>query len=286
MRILPTDKASLLANDRSLDLGNRGTTLRGAYYQFPALKNRDRFEAYWFGLDQASRPNNDALPRHFDSLGFRAFRPNTAGKWSYEVEAVKQHGTSSATVAGVTRRDLVHDAEFYHWEFGYTFASKLTPLVLLQYDRASGDRDPFDGRDEAFDTLFGERRFDFVPQGIYTLIARSNLRTPGVRVTFAPRPHLQAMFSYRSYALDSARDAWSGIGLRDATAQAGRSIGRQLEGSFTWNAIPSRLTFESGFAQLKAGRFFRETAGAGFRGDPIYVYTMVTTTFGGHDRAR
>ena len=71
-----------------------------------------------------------------------------------------------------------------------------------------------------------------------------------------------------------------------SAGQAGRSIGRQLEGSFTWNAIPNRLTFESGFAQLTAGRFFRETAGAAFRGDPMYVYTMVTTTFGGRDRAR
>lgn len=284
MRILPADRASLLENDRDLDLGNRGETLRGAYYQFAPLKNHSRFEVYWFGLNQPNRPNNDALPRHFDSLGFRAFRPSSPGKWSYEVEAMKQHGTSSATFAGVTRRNLVHDADFYHWEVGYTFASKLAPLLQLQYDRASGDRDPTDARDQAFDPLFGERRFDFVPQGIYVLIARSNLRTPGLRLTLVPHTRMQAMFSYRSFALDSARDVWSGIGFRDSTGQAGRSIGRQLESSFTWNAIPKRLTFEAGFAYLSAGRFFRDTAGAGFRGNPSYVYTMVTTTFGARDR--
>ncbi|HVY65661.1 MAG TPA: alginate export family protein [Gammaproteobacteria bacterium] len=281
MRILPADKASLLANDQALDLGNRGTTLRGAYYQFRELTNPDRYEAYWFGLDQANRPNNDALPRHFDTFGFRAFRPNTAGKWSYEVELVTQHGTSSATVGGVTRRDLVHDAQYAHWEFGYTFASRMAPLVLLQYDRASGDRDPYDGRNEAFDPLFGERRFDFVPQGIYTLIARSNLRTPGIRLQFKPWPRLQAMLSYRSFALDAARDAWSGIGFRDVTGQTSRTLGRQLEGSFTWNIVPNRLAFENGFAHMWAGPFFRETAGAGFRGNPMYVYTMVTKRFGG-----
>jgi hypothetical protein len=285
MRILPADKAALLANDQALDLGNRGTTLRGAYYQFRELKNPDRYEAYWFGLDQTNRPNNDALPRHFDTFGFRAFRPNTPGKWSYEVETVTQHGTSTATVGSVTRRDLVHAAEYYHWEFGYMFASKLAPLVLLQYDRASGDRDPNDGRNETFDPLFGERRFDFVPQGIYTLIARSNLRTPGVRLQFSPWPRVQTMLSYRSFALDSARDAWSGIGFRDTTGQAGRTIGTQLEGSFTWNVVPNRLAFENGFAHLWAGRFFHETAGAGFRGNPMYVYTMVTKKFGA-DQAR
>jgi hypothetical protein len=286
MRILPADKPSLLANDQQLDHGNRDTTLRGAFYQFLTQKSRDRFEVYWARIDQGNRPNNDALARDLDSLGFRAFRPTAAGKWSYEVEAVLQHGQSSATAAGVTRRDLDHDAEFYHWEVGYGFSGNLSPVLLLQYDHASGDRDPFDGRNEAYDTFYGERRFDFSPTSIYGLFARSNLRTPGVRLTFAPRPHLQAMFSYRSYALDSARDVWSGVGLRDLTGQAGRSIGNQLESSFTWNAIANRLTFESGFAYLRAGRFFRETSGAGFRGDPTYFYTMVTTTFGGHDRSQ
>ena len=284
MRILPTDRASLLANDDELDRGNRNTTFRGAFFQFPALKSRDVFEVYWAGIDQGNRAQNDALPRDFDSVGFRASRPTTAGKWSYEVEAVLQYGKSSATAAGVTRRGLDHHAEFYHAEFGYAFSSKLSPVLLMQYDRASGDRDPFDNRNEGYDTLFGERRFDFNPQGLYGLFARGNLRTPGVRLTFVPWQHWQSTFSYRKYELDSTRDAWSGIGLRDLTGAAGRSIGRQLEGFFTWNAIPNRLTLETGFAHLTAERFFRTTAGAGFRGDPMFVYTQLTTNFGGPGR--
>jgi hypothetical protein len=284
MRILPSDRASLLANDEELDRGNRNTTLRGAFYQFPALKSRDLFEVYWAGIDQGNRPQNDALPRDFDSIGFRASRPTAKAKWSYEVEAVLQYGKSSATAAGVTRRGLDHDAEFYHAEFGYAFSGKRSPVLLVQYDRATGDGDPFDGRNEGYDTLFGERRFDFNPQGIYGLFARGNIRAPGVRVTFAPWQRWQSMFSYRKYELDSTRDAWSGIGLRDLTGQAGRSIGRQLEGTFTWNAIANRLSVEWGFAHLTAGRFFRTTEGAGFRGDPSFVYTQITTNFGGVSR--
>ena len=75
MRILPTDRASLLANDDELDRGNRNTTFRGAFYQFPALKSRDLFEVYWAGIDQGNRPQNDVLPRDFDSIGFRVSRP-------------------------------------------------------------------------------------------------------------------------------------------------------------------------------------------------------------------
>jgi hypothetical protein len=35
---------------------------------------------------------------------------------------------------------------------------------------------------------------------------------------------------------------------------------------------------------LHAGRFFRTTEGAGFRGDPTFVYSQITTSFGGHGR--
>jgi hypothetical protein len=87
------------------------------------------------------------------------------------------------------------------------------------------------------------------------------------------------MLSYRSLRLESARDGWIGSGWRDATGAAGRSIGRHLEGSFTWTAIPDRLSFETGFANLWAGRFAEQTAGAAFRGDPQYFYAGLTTTF-------
>jgi hypothetical protein len=87
------------------------------------------------------------------------------------------------------------------------------------------------------------------------------------------------MLSYRSLRLESERDGWIGSGWRDTTGAAGDSIGRHLEGSFTWAAIPDRLSIETGFAHLWAGRFAEQTAGTAFRGDPQYFYAAVTTTF-------
>lgn len=278
MRILPTSRNDLLDNEPELDRGNRDTRFAGLFYQFKPLPSRDRLEVYWYGLDQGDRPNNDALPRDIDSVGFRLFRPSAKGMWSYEIDTLWQTGTSSATADGVTRRDLDHDAEFYHWEIGYAFDADWSPVLLLQYDSASGDEDPYDGRNDGFDTLFGERRFDFAPQGIWGLFARGNLRTPGLRLTFRPQPRWQTMLSYRKYELESARDVWSGVGLRDVTGQAGRSLGRQLEGSFIWTAIPNRLTVETGFAHLWAGRFIQEVSQP-FRGDPSFFYAVITTTF-------
>jgi hypothetical protein len=151
--------------------------------------------------------------------------------------------------------------------------------LVFQYDRATGDDDPADGKVGRFNTLFGARRFDFGPTGIYGIAARANIESPGVRLNFRPAPRWQAMLGYRAFSLDAARDAWVGSGWRDASGTAGRSIGRQLEGSFTWTAIPDRVTVETGFAHLWSGRFAKETAGTAFRGDPEYFYASVTTSF-------
>ena len=190
LRILPASRDELFDNEFELDRGNRDTHFAGLYYQTAALPSRDRLELYWYGLDQADRPNNDALPRDIDSAGFRVFRPSAKGQWSYEIETLWQTGVSSATAAGITRRDLEHDADFYHLEFGYAFEASWSPVLLFQYDGASGDEDPFDGRNDGFDTLYGERRFDFAPQGIYGAFARGNLRTPGLASDLEPQAAL------------------------------------------------------------------------------------------------
>lgn len=69
-----------------------------------------------------------------------------------------------------------------------------------------------------------------------------------------------------------------GTGYRDETGAAGRSLGRQLEGSAAWTVIPNRLSLELGAAALHRGRFARQ-ASFGSRGDPRYFYLTATTTF-------
>jgi hypothetical protein len=149
----------------------------------------------------------------------------------------------------------------------------------LQYDRATGDKGPNDNRVERFNTLFGERSFDFGPTGIYGIAARSNLISPGLRLTIEPAPRWECEFAYRYLRLDRSRDAWVGSGWRDPTGGAGTAIGRHLEASFEWSAIAERLTVETGFAHLASGRFAKQAAGPAFRGDPSYFYASVTTRF-------
>lgn len=277
MRPLPADRTEILANEFELDRAVRNAGLLGLFYQLPPFTDGSVLETYAF--DYRVDAADPAAAVDLLTAGMRAYRPATRGRWNYEVETILQSGESGSTVAGVARSDLTHRAHFVHVEAGYVFDLPSAPNLVVQYDLASGDEDPTDATIERFNTLFGDRRFDTGPTGIYGAFARSNLDGLGVRLTFRPKPRWQSMLHYAEYDLAEARDSWVGTGWRDVTGNAGRSVGRQFEGSFTWAAIENRLTVETGFARIKLGRFAKDVQGAAFLGDPSYFYASVTTTF-------
>jgi hypothetical protein len=279
METLPGDFDSQLANDTKLDHVAPGTRLIGAYYQLPPLAGGSVIEPYLLSYDVDAPASDQASAAHWIAGGVRAYRTPKAGAWGYEVETIWEQGRAGGTVHGVAYTNLEQQAYLVHFEAGYGFRGKLQPTLLFQYDLASGDRDPNDFKIERFNTLFGIRRFEFGPTGIYGPISRANIETPGVRLTLVPEPRWRTMFAYRWLDLAQARDDWVGSGWRDPTGQSGRSLGNQFEASFTWAAIEHRLSIETGFALFELGSFPRQVEGAAFRGDPRYFYLSATTTF-------
>ena len=276
MRQLPTDRASLLDNEFELDRAARDTSVLGAFYLLPKLRDGNLVEVY--ALDYEAESGNPENSGDFVSLGARGFRLPEPGRWNYEVEVIVQTGEAGANVAGVPRFDLRHRALFTHFELGYALDGPWKTSIMFQYDRAEGDHDPLDERNERFNTLFGDRRFDFGPTGIYGPFQRSNLETPGIRINVSPTPRWQGMLSYRNMRLASSTDAWVGTGLRDPSGAAGKSLGVQLEASAGWAIIPNRLSLDMGFTALKLGDFARATLEPGQR-DPRYWYAAITTSF-------
>ncbi|HUL80666.1 MAG TPA: alginate export family protein, partial [Gammaproteobacteria bacterium] len=279
MMAVPADTASQLDNEAALDHTFRQTRIIGAYYQLPPFADKSVVETYLLDYD-VNPPLNDLIASaHWTAAGARAFRAPRPGGWGYEVEGVWEWGRVGGTENGAVHGNLEQNAYMLHLEAGYAFDAAWHPTLLVQYDYASGDKNPNDGTVERFASLFGARRFDFGPTGIYGPIVRGNIDTPGLRVTFAPSPRMQAMLSHRWLYLADAHDQWVGSGWGDPTGQSGRSIGTQLEGSFTWTLIENRLAIEPGFAHLSLGHFARAVQGTALRGDPLYFYFAVTTTF-------
>jgi hypothetical protein len=282
MNPLPGDDPALLDDDFELDRGMRRNELLGVYYQVPPFQDDSAVELYAF--EHRLRPTDDPLfeaDMAVDHLtvGTRLYRAAQPGRWSYEVETALQRGTSGNVVNGVDRSDLKHRAHFLHAEVGYQTDGPWLLNVVLQYDLASGDKDPGDDRNERFDTLYGDRSFEFGPTGIYGIIARANLRSPGVRVTFRPRPRWRCVVAYRGVQLDEPSDEWGGSDYADPSGASGRAVGRHLETNFAWDAIEDRLTVEAGISRLAAAAFPARVAGPAFNGDPRYFYLAATTTF-------
>ncbi|HEY9183512.1 MAG TPA: alginate export family protein, partial [Gammaproteobacteria bacterium] len=275
MRILPATRAEMLDNDQELDRGARDASMLGAYYLSAPLPDRTQVELTALDLRAPDGTGEAPGPLDLQTYAVRVFRPVARSGWNYEIEGGTQRGVSAST-AGIA---LDHEAYYAHAEIGYSFDVPWVPNLLLQYDRASGDADPTDTRTERFNPLFGERRFDFNPTSIYGIFARSNIESVGIRLESAWTRRWRNMVSYRDFRLASARDAWVGSGWRDPSGTAGRSLGQQIEASFTFVAIPDRLSVETGFALVDSGRFPQQTAGTAFLGSPRYFYAAVTTNF-------
>src|SRR5690606_725949 len=223
--------------------------------------------------------------RRLTISGLRIRRESRPTHWDFEIELVRQTGSRRASAAPSDERVLDIDAHFAHVALGYTFAGRGSPRLAVEYERGSGDSDPGDGRWERFDALYGNRRIDLAPTGIYGALGRENIVTWGVRASRALGDRADTFIAFRTLKLAAAADAFASTGVRDSTGRSGRDAGAQVDARYRHWLRPNVLRLEVGATFLSRGDFFRTTPNANRQGDPLYVYSDVTYTFGS-DRAQ
>jgi len=216
-------------------------------------------ELSYYHLGERDAPGRPTRDRSLDTFGVRIIAEPRVGELDYEIEALFQTGAISASLASVASRQSV-SANFIHADIGYSFAGVWKPRLSVELDRASGDRRG--GRYGRFDTLFGMRRADLAPAGLYNAIARTNIMTPGIRLEATPSKRLDAFAVYRAMWLAASEDSFAGTGVRDASGRSGDFAGHQLEARLRYWLIPARLRFEFDGLLLAKGRFLREAPNA------------------------
>ena len=273
---LPDDLDGLRRNRRQTDRESFDLRLFGAVLSMPLARDRVMLTGQYHRLDERDAPGLATRNRHLDTLGVQLFRAPAAGVVDFDVEAIGQRGSIRASAApGAAARPV--RAGFVHAEAGYQFAGKWAPHVALEYDVASGDKG---GRTHRrFDTLFGMRRGDFAPSGIYATTGRANISTIGFRVDVARSKRFDAFLSIKELWLASRRDAFSTTGVRDASGRSGRHAGRQLDARMRWFAIPAKLQLEADMVLLDKGRFLRTAPNAPRNGDTTYLSLNATAFF-------
>lgn len=273
---LPDDLPALLDNEFALDRESFDAVLWGGVASKAGVIGKVNAEAsfYRFGeRDRAARPTRD---RSLDTFGVRIFREPAPGKIDFEVEGFYQWGSSASGIAqGAPLLDV--SATFFHADIGYTFAGAWRPRVSLRFDRASGDEDgPTYSR---FDTLYGMRRAELAPSGLYNTVGRANLSSPAIRVELAPNKRTEVFVHYRPLWLASRTDSFSTSNVRDVTGRSGNFAGHQFELRWRQWLVIDALRFEANGIYLAKGSFLRDAPNAPATDDTRYVSLNLTAFF-------
>jgi hypothetical protein len=150
---MPNQRDPMANNEAMFDKENPHRRFWGASLSNTKLPWGGKGEFYVFGLNEEDTRDVPTANRNVYTPGMRLYRTTKAGQFDYEWESVLQFGASRNSTAETDTRDLDHFAHFNHIEGGYTFAVPWSPRLKLEYDYASGDKNPRDGKNGAFDTL-------------------------------------------------------------------------------------------------------------------------------------
>lgn len=216
-------------------------------------------ELTYFHLSERDAPGRPTRDRSLDTFGGRIIAEPQPGQFDYEVEAFYQTGHVSTSLVATAPRQAVA-ASFIHLDIGYSLAASWKPHLSFEFDRASGDR--AGGRYGRFDTLFGMRRADLAPAGLYNAIARTNVVTPGIRLEATPSKRLDWFVTYHPLWLAADEDAFSSTGVRDPSGRSGDFAGHQFEARLRYWVVPTRLRFEFDGVFLAKGHFLRDAPNA------------------------
>lgn len=256
---LPDDNASLRDARVQLDRESFDLVLWGGQISRAKAIGPATVEISYFHLGERDAPGRPTRDRSLDTFGGRIIAEPRAGKFDVEVEALYQTGSMNASTAANAPSQQVA-ASFLHADAGYTFAIPWKPRLSIEYDRASGDRPG--GKFGRFDTLFGMRRAELAPAGLYNAIGRTNLSTPGIRIEATPSKRLDWFAGYRAMWAAAAEDSFSTTGVRDASRLSGSFAGYQLEARVRYWLIAERLRFEFDGLLLAKGRMLRDAPNA------------------------
>jgi hypothetical protein len=277
---LPDQKSQLLHNDYAWDQEQKNGVFAGIIGETSLLPWDSRGELYLYYLGEDLGSSNY---RRLFTPGLRVFRQPKKGGFDFEGESIAQAGNRLDTAYDANgkgaKREMSVQAFYEHIQLGYTFGLPWSPRILAQYDYATGGTSGNGATSNSFDTLYGARRWEYGPTGIFGPFARNNINSPGTRVFLVPHRDLTAFAAYRAWWMADGKAAWQPANLVDPTGKAGDFMGHTVELSARWDAHEN-IAFETGWACLLKGGFARNAPGAPANHDNVnYFYVQSQLRF-------
>lgn len=166
-----------------------------------------------------------------------------------------------------------------HAGLGYTFDAAWLPRIGVEYNYASGDRDPLDGDVETFQNLFpSNHRF----YGQMDAFSWQNIHDAALLFKVAPTKQLTTRAELHAFWLASTDDVWYRSNgatavrpLTPAARAASNFAGFEADLTLSY-AATKWLTLEAGYSHFWAGDYLNDT-GAG--DDADFGYLQATLNF-------
>ena len=254
--------------NNEFDKSVTGDNFHGLYVVLDKLLPKASLEPFAFWRVAPNRISEFGVRGKMD---FKTFGLRWTGK-------LKKSFDYSSYLVGQTGNISVDDFRAWaaHAMVGRTFSGKWTPLASLEYNFASGDEDPRDGKRGTFDILYP------TPHDLYGLadqVGWRNLHHLRAGIEFKPHRKLRMAPNYHSWWRASKGDGLYNAGgaliVRPIGFAGGRHIGQEADFQ-TFVTINLRLTLGGGIAHIFPGTFLKEASkGAGY----TYPYVMLVWAF-------
>jgi alginate export protein len=264
------DALGALVNDRKT--GARGVgdmVLSGAYGRFLRGKPGRELDLYVLNL-------TDGAPIAGELTGQDDSRITTTGARARYGKATGPQASAEAAVQFGHRGPDDHEANAFALAAGYIFDVRYKPGIRFEWDRATGDGTPTDGRSREFNNLFPTNHAVY---GYADLQGWRNMNAVKGTLTASPRPGHFVSADFLRFRLLDARGAWkddAGEVLgQDPTGRSGREIGDELDLLYRF-PVRKDLTVLLGYSAFLPGRFAESV---GRTKTQSYVYSQVLFKF-------
>jgi hypothetical protein len=254
--------------DDQFDKSGNGNRFVGAYGSATSWIPKATVEPYVFWRsDQAQKAERgDVGDLSSATIGTR---------WVGKLPASFDYGTEMAYQTGSLGSDNI-SAWAGHWIVGNTLGGAWKVRIAEEYNFASGDGNPTDGRRQTFDQLYptGHDKLGLADQ-----VGWKNIRDLRSIVELMPYKGWPVTASLHSWWLADTHDAlYSASGAvvtRVATGAVGSRVGDEIDVQLT-HAISPQVLLAGGVAHVFPSQFLKTTTPGA---DYTYPFVMVTYVF-------
>lgn len=280
----------VLADDGNFNTSNDYDLFSGIYASTRSLVSHLESQLYFLSrntsLASSTAQTGSLIPlpaaRDIYTLGVRAKSlPGTLAGWDYGLELAGQLGNIKAGGAATER--LEHRAYAASAGGGYTLKDwSMAPRFGLEYNFASGDKDPNDHRSGTFEQLFPTNHKHY---GAMDFVGWKNLHEVRLLSTAKPLKKLQVSLDYHLFWLANANDAFyteagaKRTGAYGINPQYGQFLGSEIDLDATYT-VTRYAALRAGYGHFFTGSYIDETlANAGGSRDADWIYAQLTLNF-------